>query len=165
MSYICANFGDWADVDQAIAIDLSCDMNGDLVIDWADVLVVVKDILNAQDGDANLDGAVDAADVAIVTANLYQPGCWCDGDFNGNGHVDHCDLAAAQGGPLGLAGDSNCDGAINAFDIDPFVKALADRAAWEAAYTCDYFCANDCNFDGAVNAFDIDPFVLILAGK
>jgi DNA-binding beta-propeller fold protein YncE len=60
--------------------------------------------------------------------------------------------------------DSNCDGAVSVFDIDPFVQALTDRPAWEAAYACDYLCANDCNQDGAVNAFDIDPFILLLTG-
>jgi hypothetical protein len=63
-----------------------------------------------------------------------------------------------------MPADSNCDGAVNALDIDPFVLALTDRPAWEAAYPCDYLCANDCNQDGAVNAFDIDPFVVLLTG-
>ncbi len=62
------------------------------------------------------------------------------------------------------AGDLNCDGDINAFDIDPFVLALTDPAAYAAAFpTCDYMLA-DINGDGAVNAFDIDPFVALLAG-
>ena len=59
--------------------------------------------------------------------------------------------------------DSNCDDLVNAFDIDAFVIALTDRTAWEAAYTCDYMCANDVNRDGAVNSFDIDPFVRCVA--
>ncbi|MEZ6244082.1 MAG: GC-type dockerin domain-anchored protein [Phycisphaerales bacterium] len=37
VDYIIANFGDWTDLSQAVNIDLSCDMNGDLVIDQADV--------------------------------------------------------------------------------------------------------------------------------
>ncbi len=163
VTYVWQSFGDWNDPHQAVYMDLSCDMNGDLVVDWADILVIVKDILDAPDGDANLDGVVNAADVAIVTANLGQPGCWCDGDFNGDGIVDHCDLAVAQGQPV-LAGDANCDGLVNSFDIDPFVLALTNPAAWEAAYSCNYFCANDVNRDGAVNSFDIDPFVQVLTG-
>ena len=66
--------------------------------------------------------------------------------------------------PACVRGDANCDGQINAFDIDAFVRALSDRPAWEAAYACDYMCANDCNGDGAVNAFDIDAFVRLLTG-
>ena len=48
---------------------------------------------------------------------------------------------------LNLA-DSNCDGSVNAFDIDPFVVALADRTTWEATYSCDYLCANDLDCNG-----------------
>ena len=61
-------------------------------------------------------------------------------------------------------GDLNCDGAVNAFDIDPFVLALTDPAGYAAAWPdCDIMLA-DCNGDGVVNAFDIDPFVELLTG-
>jgi hypothetical protein len=66
--------------------------------------------------------------------------------------------------PGPIRGDLNCDGAIDGFDIDPFVLALADAAGYAAAYPgCDRLLA-DVNCDGAVNGFDIDPFVLVLAG-
>jgi hypothetical protein len=66
-------------------------------------------------------------------------------------------------------GDANCDGAVNTFDIDPFVMALTLPATWEATYGagglgCSLICTCDCNNDGAVNTFDIDPFVLELTG-
>ncbi len=61
-------------------------------------------------------------------------------------------------------GDLNCDGLVNAFDIDPFVLALANPAEYAAMYPdCDYMLA-DINGDGLVNAFDIDPFVQLLTG-
>ena len=61
-------------------------------------------------------------------------------------------------------GDLNCDGAINVFDIDPFVLALTDPAGYAAAYpACDVLLA-DLNGDGTVNVFDIDPFVAALTG-
>jgi hypothetical protein len=61
-------------------------------------------------------------------------------------------------------GDLNCDGLINAFDIDPFVLALTDPGAYGSAYPgCNHMLA-DVNGDGTVNAFDIDPFVLVLTG-
>ncbi|MGE0481639.1 MAG: right-handed parallel beta-helix repeat-containing protein [Phycisphaerae bacterium] len=62
-------------------------------------------------------------------------------------------------------GDLNCDGAINNFDIEPFVLALVDPAAYATRYpACDSSNA-DANDDGEVNDFDIDPFVtLITAG-
>jgi hypothetical protein len=65
-------------------------------------------------------------------------------------------------------GDMNCDGAVNAFDIDPFVLALISGPSYEAYYAqfpnCDHLNA-DINADGAVNAFDIDPFVELLSGE
>lgn len=61
-------------------------------------------------------------------------------------------------------GDLNCDGSVNASDIDPFVIALDGPDGYAAAYPdCDYMLA-DTNFDGLVNVFDIDTFVFILTG-
>jgi len=61
-------------------------------------------------------------------------------------------------------GDMNCDGVVNSFDIDPFVVAVIDAAAYAAQYPdCDYL-NGDLNGDGLVNAFDIDPFVALLTG-
>jgi len=61
-------------------------------------------------------------------------------------------------------GDLNCDGLINAFDIDPFVLALTNPDAYAAQLPgCDYMLA-DVNGDGSVNAFDINPFVVLLTG-
>ena len=87
-----------------------------------------------------------------------------DGEFDPTPGIDEdYNVLMYVSPPACIRGDSNCDGAINAFDIDPFVIALADKDGWEAAYNCDYYCANDVNGDGAVNAFDIDPFVVVLA--
>ncbi|MBL8878862.1 MAG: hypothetical protein JNG88_07050 [Phycisphaerales bacterium] len=60
-------------------------------------------------------------------------------------------------------GDVNCDGAVNNFDIDAFVLALSDPAAYAAVYpNCDIASA-DVSVDGNVNNFDIDPFVACVA--
>ena len=67
-----------------------------------------------------------------------------------------------------LKGDLNNDNAINAFDIDPFVLALASHApggAYDQAFpgllgSVIYHADMDC--DGDINAFDIDPFALRL---
>lgn len=94
IDYVYANFGDYTDLDQAVFIDLSADMNGDLVINQSDVDEVVRSILCTQYGDVNLDGSVNATDVAIVTANQGRTNAgWCDGDFNGDGVVNAADLA------------------------------------------------------------------------
>ena len=66
--------------------------------------------------------------------------------------------------PTSLVGDLNCDGVLNAFDIDPFVVALTDPEEYATQYPeCDIDNA-DTNGDGVLNAFDIDPFVRLLTG-
>ena len=66
--------------------------------------------------------------------------------------------------PLWLTGDLNCDGVIDAFDIDPFVLALTDPDGYAAAFPDCNIMNADCNGDGVVDAFDIDPFVELLVG-
>ncbi len=59
-------------------------------------------------------------------------------------------------------GDVNCDGVMDAGDIEPFITALLDRAAYESRWPhCDAARA-DLNGDGAVDAFDIEPFIALL---
>jgi len=59
-------------------------------------------------------------------------------------------------------GDLNCDGAVNVFDIDPFVLALTDAAAYTDAYPDCNIDNADINGDGEINVFDVDPFVDLL---
>ncbi len=62
-------------------------------------------------------------------------------------------------------GDLNCDTAIDVFDIDPFILALTDPAAYHSQYPhCDQRLA-DINNDGQINTIDIDPFVLLLTAR
>ncbi len=60
-------------------------------------------------------------------------------------------------------GDMNCDGAVDFFDIDPFVMAVTDAETFESTYECP-LVNGDCNNDGQVDFFDIDAFVDILTG-
>ena len=61
-----------------------------------------------------------------------------------------------------LVGDINCDCAINAFDIEPFLLALFEPEQYVAINpTCDLSQA-DLNGDGSVDAFDIEPFLELL---
>jgi hypothetical protein len=59
----------------------------------------------------------------------------------------------------GVRGDMNCDGAVNNFDIDPFVLALSNPAVYASVYPECNALNGDVNGDGALNNFDIDPFV------
>ena len=63
-----------------------------------------------------------------------------------------------------IAGDVNCDGVINALDIEPFLVALFDPAGFPAQFPdCDIDNA-DINGDGTIDALDIEPFLGLLFG-
>jgi hypothetical protein len=75
--------------------------------------------------------------------------------------------SVAAAGPQICRGDLNCDGVIDFGDINPFVLALSNWAAWLAQYpNCPPENA-DVNGDGqygGANGFgDINPFVALLA--
>ncbi|TWT40460.1 Thermitase [Phycisphaerae bacterium RAS1] len=58
-----------------------------------------------------------------------------------------------------ILGDLNCDARVNVLDINAFVLAIEDAAAYAAAHPfCDRGLA-DLNGDGMVNVLDIGPFV------
>ncbi|MFH1746542.1 MAG: hypothetical protein ABIG44_05790 [Planctomycetota bacterium] len=64
-------------------------------------------------------------------------------------------------------GDMNCDGIVNAYDIDGFILAVSsypDFAAYYDRYPdCDPMLA-DANGDGVVNSYDIDGFIALVSG-
>jgi acetyl esterase/lipase len=62
-----------------------------------------------------------------------------------------------------LPADLNCDGVVNFDDINPFVLAISDPAAYAAAYPDCNFMNGDCNSDGLVDFDDINPFVVLLS--
>ncbi len=64
----------------------------------------------------------------------------------------------------GLIGDLNCEGIVNLGDINPFVLALSDPAAYAATYPDCQITNGDCNGDGLVDFDDINAFVALLAG-
>ncbi|MBL8879170.1 MAG: hypothetical protein JNG88_08630 [Phycisphaerales bacterium] len=61
-------------------------------------------------------------------------------------------------------GDTNCDGFVNNFDIDPFVLALVDPEGYVHEFPNCPLSNADANGDGLVNNFDIDPFVSLIVG-
>ena len=64
-----------------------------------------------------------------------------------------------------ILADMNCDGDVNALDIDPFVLVLTSSAPYTNYYAqypnCDHL-RGDCNDDGSLNSLDIDSFVNLL---
>ena len=101
-------------------------------------------------GDFELSGTIGQPDAGVMSGGEFElvGGFW----------------AGVAAGPQFELGDLNCDGTLDAFDIDPFVLALTDPTGYQAAYPdCDRMNA-DCNEDGVIDAFDIDPFVELLTG-
>ncbi len=66
--------------------------------------------------------------------------------------------------PGALAGDLNCDGEVDLSDVNPFVLALSDAAAYAAQFPGCQRINGDCNGDGRVDFGDINAFVELLSG-
>ncbi|MBL8878667.1 MAG: CHRD domain-containing protein [Phycisphaerales bacterium] len=62
-----------------------------------------------------------------------------------------------------LDADTNCDDAVDNFDIDAFVLALTNPEAYEMQYPDCFVLNSDINHDNVVNNFDIDGFVECIA--
>lgn len=101
LDYCCrmAKIGSWSEINDAVYMDLSCDMNGDRDVNGSDVDELVQVILGTQSGDVNLDRVVDDADGAIISASIAGNPCndnatcgWADGDTNCDGFVNSTDL-------------------------------------------------------------------------
>ena len=54
-----------------------------------------------------------------------------------------------------IAGDINCDGAVNLLDVDPFINLIS---------TGGYSAKADMNGDGTLNLLDVGPFIDALSG-
>jgi len=149
----------WSNLAEAIGGDLSADINGDLVIDQADVCSLVTDILETQIGDVDLNGVKDAADRAIIVANQTLAGGWAAGDLNGDGQVNATDLAIFDGtavSPCAIAppcnctrgqGDANGDCDINGADLSVLLSQFGTSVAPNTGA--------DFNNSGSVNGADL----------
>lgn len=113
--YIADNFGDWTVCTQAIYMDLSCDLNGDLVIDYADLTILAgwmgcNCVVMPCAGDSNCDGIVNWRDIDFFVAAQ-------------NDNVAAWEALFAPGTPTCpfTNNDVDGDGIVNWRDIDPFV--------------------------------------------
>jgi hypothetical protein len=152
----------WNVLAEAASADLSADINGDLVIDQNDVIELVQNILGTSMGDVNLDGHVDATDLAIAQAHLGQSGGWAIGDVDGDGVVTAADIAIIQSFlPHCGSADFNCDGDIGTdLDIEAFFACLAGSCPpAPCTSTADFNADGDIGTDA-----DIEAFFRVLAG-
>ncbi len=88
-----------------------------------------------------------------------DPRAW---DGNGDGTA-RADIGADEF--VRVPGDLNCDGVIDAADINPFVAALS----WPPRYLAEFTACNlynaDVNGDNQIDLGDINPFVALLTGQ
>jgi hypothetical protein len=104
-------------------------------------------------------------DVTLAVQGLLNSGAQfiglkvdCTSEPNYPNILDGGTLLTIEAAAFAL-GDLNCDGSVDAFDIDPFVLALTDPSSYAAAYPGCNILNADADCSGDVNAFDIDPFV------
>ncbi|GDX98037.1 hypothetical protein LBMAG48_04410 [Phycisphaerae bacterium] len=157
---------DWAtETAEAARADLSADINGDLVINCADLDELLTVVLGTVAGDVNLDGVRDAADVAIVTANLGTNGGWAQGNINCDGVINQADLDLANGIVACDSIDFNQNGV---FPEDQDVVDFFDVLAGGNPTTCDAVlgCQDiDFNNNGVFpEDQDVVDFFNVLAG-
>ncbi|MBC7833924.1 MAG: hypothetical protein H7Y88_02350 [Phycisphaerales bacterium] len=142
----------WSNLAEAINADLSADMNGDLVINQADIDEVLA-ILETTGGDVNLDGVCDDADAAIAQGNIDMPGGWAMGDVSGDGTVTQADLDLIDdciGGDCPV--DFSGDGLVGSSDITAFLQVwFADIAGGTTNA--------DFNNSGGTGSADITAFL------
>jgi hypothetical protein len=123
-----------------------------------------KDGVDLVDGPTPHGSVISGAATAILTVGHAQVQ---DEGLYDCVVTDDCAAGASSAAALAVQtkGNLNCDGDVDANDIDPFVLALADPATYQAVYAyCDLADA-DCNGDGLVDFGDINAFVALLSGQ
>jgi hypothetical protein len=131
-------------------MDLSCDMNGDLLVDDADIAFVIETVLETELGDFNLDGSRNDDDRQIIVDNLGTEGGYASGDINGDQFVDNDDLAAfdGTGGPCVAADLAMPFGVLDGADVNAFITAFGASSA-----------SADLTEDGVVDGADVNAFI------
>ncbi len=122
----------------AIALSSAAAQAQDFAIDWHTIDGGGE--MFSTGGDFSLGGSIGQPDAnqVVMTGGDFelQGGFWA--------------VAAAPCDPC----DMDCDGDINAFDIEPFLTLLFDPNP----DPCDE-CTGDVDGNGVIDAFDIEPFL------
>ncbi|MCH7871670.1 MAG: hypothetical protein IID33_08200 [Planctomycetes bacterium] len=140
-------------------------------VDGAQTTVRFSDVQGGWPGQGNIDanplfgdpaGRLAPGSPCIDTGDpaMQPPG---GRDLDGNMRVWNArvDMGAYEFG-LHPFGDINCDGAIDALDIEPFLVALFEPQSYAGQYPdCDINLA-DINVDGSIDALDIEHFLNLL---
>jgi hypothetical protein len=147
---------------QGVAADIN---NDGLIIGW----VIDLDNLNDQWRAFIIDDGEFLPLIDLIPRELGWDQLLVAWDINDRGQIVGGGLRYGQLGHGFLLtpiekGDLNCDGAINAFDIEPFILALLNPAGYALQFPDCAAGFGDVNGDGAVDAFDIEPFVRLLTG-
>ncbi|MFZ4573614.1 MAG: hypothetical protein ACOYN0_04405 [Phycisphaerales bacterium] len=121
-AFVTDGAANWSNLAEAVGFDLSADMNGDLVVNQADVTVLVSSILATKYGDLNLDGTVDCTEknTLILGLGATTTGGWAAGDLDGNGTIDAADVALLFGADGVCLGDYDCSGGVDGDDVIAF---------------------------------------------
>jgi hypothetical protein len=169
VEYVKRNIGAWSNLASAAKSDLSADMNGDLTISAADVIELVEGILGSKMGDLDLNGMVDAADLATLHAHLgaAQP-TYAFGDLDADQDVDAQDeaiLLANAGYRMACCSeapdlDQDCD--VDAADLLLFQGCALGAAVPTGDPAC---AAADADHDQDVDAVDFAAFQRCLSGQ
>lgn len=153
----------WAtNLNAAVNADFSADITGDGIIDQNDISGSggLLEILETTLGDVNLDGSVDATDLAIANSHLNQSGGWALGDVNGDGTITQADLDIISA-PTPCVTDINGDGNTDQGDVDCIISAAAGDPS---CLRTDVFFSIDLNSDGNIDQGDVDALIDIVAG-
>jgi hypothetical protein len=94
------------------------DLDGNSLLNSGDVSFLLNNILHRRPGDANLNGNVDAADLAALRSNLGTGNVsWANGNFDGDNDIDAADLALFRSNlglpPPGFDGFAGDTGGFN----------------------------------------------------
>ncbi|MFN9929237.1 MAG: GC-type dockerin domain-anchored protein [bacterium] len=149
--------------------DLSGDITGDGIVNQADVVELVTNILGTTLGDVNLDGATNAADLVIVDASIATPPAaqnvfWGNGDLTGDGVVNAADrnivIAALCPNPSNVSGPGQNTTALDAeLTADDIIVFLNRFFAGNLASDVSGPGQNTTAIDGELTADDIIVFL------